>query len=295
MTKNRETGPVNCILDGLDECEPESLELLLSKLNQIDTESLLKVIVLSREHPMCLKHSLGHFPGIRLYPDAKEDVNNGLQLYISSRVAELARVEQYSDALAQYVEKILRERSNGTYSWVSFVIDSLRDVEVSDVEAHLDDLPQGLDAMYRRMLQQVKPQYQGFFRDILRWCTFSQRSLAPNELVAALGLKATKSLESTEVLRGKLGYCGHLVNVSETAVTLVHQSAYDFLTRPPAHGGDANAWYSLRDTEREHAELAGACLSYLQNGCLDDQNRPHRYVKQPNKFGCTLPVYAGWY
>lgn len=60
MTNDIKDSRVSCVLDGLDECEPESLQDLLKKLNKIaSTSPGLELIVLSREYPSCLGASLG--------------------------------------------------------------------------------------------------------------------------------------------------------------------------------------------------------------------------------------------
>lgn len=75
---------VTCILDGLDECEPASLQDLLKKLNKITSTSPgLRIIVLSREYPSYLGDSLSQSLRIRLDPDAKAEVSDGLEICIS--------------------------------------------------------------------------------------------------------------------------------------------------------------------------------------------------------------------
>ncbi|KAM5347736.1 hypothetical protein ACJ41O_007560 [Fusarium nematophilum] len=210
LLKMMGTSRVSCVLDGLDELLLPSLETLLSKLSAVSgPEAQFRVLVVSREHPKCLKSSLGQFPRIRLDPDAKDEVSAGLEQYISTRVAELASSEEYSATLSDHIKKTLAERSDGTYLWVSFVVKDLRSVEAADVEKRLGELPRGLDAYYARMLDQVAESQRIMVCDILRWCTFAARPLEPHELVAALGIEATNSMTEDEILRSKLAYCGH--------------------------------------------------------------------------------------
>lgn len=59
MTNDIKDSRVSCVLEGLDECELESLQDLLKKLNKIaSTSPGLKLIILSRECPSCLGASL---------------------------------------------------------------------------------------------------------------------------------------------------------------------------------------------------------------------------------------------
>lgn len=272
MTNDIGDSQVSCILDGLDECEPVSLQDLLQKLNKItSTSPRLKIIVLSREHPRCIEASLGQFLRIRLDPDAKAEVRDGLDLYISTRVAELSQIKQYPDDLTSHVKKKLKEKSKGTYLWVSFVVKDLQKVEVSEVEESLDRLPQGLHPLYERILEQVDPVHQGLTLDILRWCTFAVRPLTLNELASVLGMQPTSLLDKEAVLRGKLAYCGHLISISDDKISLVHQSAYDFLTRHiPDHG--KVPWFSLSSVEVEHSKLASICIAYFYDVFLKDED-----------------------
>ncbi|KAL6816354.1 ankyrin repeat-containing domain protein [Trichoderma camerunense] len=252
-----------CIIDGLDECEPISLELLLKNLKKItSTSPKLKIIVLSREYPQIFGASLGQFPRIRLDPDAKTEVNRGLEQYISTRVAELSESKQYTTELANHVKECLMEKSAGTYLWVSFTVKDLQTMEISEVEESLNQLPQGLDALYERIFQQVESTQRGLTLDILRWCTFTVRPLSLNELATALEIKPTGLLDSVTILRGKLAYCGHFLSITNDTVTLVHHSAYNFLTRRVPIS-EAMPWFSLSNVELEQSELASECISYF--------------------------------
>lgn len=256
---------VSCILDGLDECEPASLQDLLKKLNKItSTSPKLKVIVLGREYPSYLGVSLGQFLRIRLDPDAKSQVSDGLDLYISARVAELSKSKQYPDELTKHVKKTLKEKSAGTYLWVSFVVRDLQNVEVFEVEESLDQLPEGLHPLYERILEQVSLAHRSPTLDILRWCTFAFRPLTLRELASALEIQPTSLLDSEAVLRGKLTYCGHFLSISNGFISLVHQSAYDFLTRQFSDCRNI-PWFSLSNMEMEHSKLASACIAYFHD------------------------------
>lgn len=261
-----------CVLDGLDECEPTSLELLLKNLKKItNTLPRLKILVLSREYPQYIGASLGQFPKIRLDPDAKTEINRGLQQYISTRVAELSESKQYPNQLANYVKQSLTEKSAGTYLWVSFTVKDLQSMEISEVEESLNKFPQGLDALYERILQQIESTQRGLILDILRWCTFAVRPLSLNELATALKIQSTGLLDSTTILRGKLAYCGHFLSITDDTATLVHHSAYDFLTRQIPNSEEM-PWFSLSNVELEQSRLASTCIAYFHGVYSKDKD-----------------------
>ncbi|KAL7953809.1 ankyrin repeat-containing domain protein [Trichoderma compactum] len=239
-------------IDGLDECEPISLELLLKNLKKItSTSPRLKIIVLSREYPQIIGALL----------DAKTEVNRGLEQYISTRVAELSESKQYTPQLANHVKECLMEKSAGTYLWVSFTVKDLQTMEISEVEESLNQFPQGLDVLYERILQQIESTQRGLILNILRWCTFAVRPLSLNELATALEIKSTGLLDRVTILRGKLAYCGHFLSITKDAVTLVHHSA-----------SEAMPWFPLSNVELEQSKLASACISYFYDVYSQDKD-----------------------
>lgn len=166
--------------------------------------------------------------------------------------------DDYSAELASTVRDTLKKKSSGTYLWVGFAIEELRKTEISDVEACLNSLPAGLNAIYERMLQQVEPHKQETVRKILRWCTYAARPLTPDEMAVILDIKP----DQPAILSGKLAYCGHLLSISETSISLVHQSVLDFLTHRP-EPGKAVSWFSPFEVDHEQATLASACIDQL--------------------------------
>ncbi|KAI6372680.1 hypothetical protein MCOR25_003645 [Pyricularia grisea] len=97
-------------------------------------------------------------PRIRLDPDHKADVNEGLDAYINSSVHELGP-DSGGDLpllLCHRVNEILKERPKGTFLWVSFAIAHIQGKGPAEVEDSLKQLPTGLDDIYARMLAQVE-------------------------------------------------------------------------------------------------------------------------------------------
>lgn len=282
MANDTGNAQMTCVLDGLDECEQSSLEPLLTKLDKVtSTAPRLKIVVVSREYPH-LVASLGKSSRIRLDPDAKMEVSDGLHRYISTRVAELAESNQYPTELARHVKEVLRGKSAGTYLWVSFVIKDLRNMKISEVEESLDRFPRGLDGLYERILEQVEPAHREMTLNILRWCAFSG-SVTFNFLIDALGITSTKLLDEQAVLRDKLLHCGHFLSVTGHDIALVHQSAFDFLTSPrPSSRG--LPWFSLSHIELEHSKLACACIAHIRahdpKAALEDLRSPMQRARE---------------
>ncbi|TLD18490.1 hypothetical protein PspLS_10163 [Pyricularia sp. CBS 133598] len=147
----------------------EWLENLTSKMP--NTAPHLGLIVISREYPTCLLYSLGSLPRIRLDPDSKEETNAGLELYIASRMRELADTSRgrFLPGLLQKVERTIRKKCNGTYLCIGFAIKKLQTKETSEVEDVLRGIPKGLDDMYARILNQIAEDRLNVAERLLRW------------------------------------------------------------------------------------------------------------------------------
>jgi len=155
-------GTIYCILDGLDECESASAKVLLIKFATLmPTKSNnpppwpLNLVVVSRALPEFILQILSGFPRIRLDPDAETEVNGDIHRFIEVRVDELSSHKRYPELLCEYVEKVFRERAQGTFLWVGIVARMLRKYPWTQVEKALGLFPSGLDELYARILLQI--------------------------------------------------------------------------------------------------------------------------------------------
>jgi len=151
MVRDPVIGFAYCILDGLDECDEASLEMLLNgfkALFSIESKRSacsLSLIVVSREFPNFIPEILSSFPRIRLDPDADTEVNNDINRFIKEKVDELSAGGKYPDSLSLYVKDIFQKRAQGTFLWIGIVAKILKKYRAIDVEAALELFPPGLD------------------------------------------------------------------------------------------------------------------------------------------------------
>ena len=254
---------VTCVMDGLDECDESSLTSLLLKIESLAPTDKLKVLVLSREHPKCIRESLVSRPQIKL-DAALESVSDGLELYINTRVAELAESSpHYPQLLIERIRKSLITGSGGVFLWVSFMIQDLRGKEPSEVVDCLNDLPEGLYEIYERILNQIKPRHRNQVKALLTWVVFAEWPLSLEELVEALAVEETNGLNPSQIVRDYVRFCGHLLTVSETGrvVRFVHQSAKDYLVQ--ARKPPNLSWTPVFDADTGHSTLATGCIACM--------------------------------
>ena len=92
-----------CIVDGLDECEPISLDSLLVKISVYFSQRAfvakcrIKFAFFSREKPELIFESLSQFPSIRL--DELSDSGEDVKRFITAKTQELSRRRTGSQAV----------------------------------------------------------------------------------------------------------------------------------------------------------------------------------------------------
>ena len=89
MVRDPILGTAYCVLDGLDECDEASLEVLLEKFAVLFSAKTngssvchLNLIVLSRDLPDFIPELLSSFPRIRLNPDADTEISSDINQFI---------------------------------------------------------------------------------------------------------------------------------------------------------------------------------------------------------------------
>ncbi|MCJ1269162.1 hypothetical protein MMC22_009051 [Lobaria immixta] len=271
-------GTAYCVLDGLDECDEASLEVLLRKFaalfsGKTNESSVchLNLIIVSRDLPDFIPDLLSQFPRIRLDPDADTEINNDIYRFIEIKVDELSELRHYPEPLRVHVKEVFQKRAQGTFLWVGIVTKALTKYGATEVEEALDLFPQGLDELYARMLLQIDIDRREVAAKILRWVVMAVRPLTLSELSVALDITVEPSavfrFRRDEVMRNKVSYCGYFLTIKQDKVSLIHQSAKDYLLRK-SH--DSNPKLELfRVQERPvNLEIARKCLNYLQHGAL---------------------------
>jgi ankyrin repeat protein len=290
-------GTMFCVLDGVDECDESSLRVLLQKvvnlltLNNSSIAKTFKLVVVSREI-----HALRgcDCSRIRLDPDNDAKVDSDIELFVSTRVQELSRIEGFNNDFRSSVQATLLQRAEGTFLWVGFAMYELLQKETcSEVLEVLEDLPTGLPAIYNRMLLQIPARHKQVSQAILRWVTFAIRPLDLEKLAAAIGLQPRHPHLTTEqVARDAVTRCGPLLKTHGQDVSLVHQSVRDYLLREEHESNAVLDAFRLQP-EPSHLELARKCLDCLaQSNLKNKEIYPFEADHSSNLPLLTYAIYA---
>ncbi|KAF1737862.1 Vegetative incompatibility protein HET-E-1 [Beauveria bassiana] len=257
---------VVCVLDGLDECERESLRQLLDAVGSCLVESgegakpRLKLIILSRPQPAVLKNKLGRYQQIEL--DASDtETTHDVERYIFAKVAELASEQDLSEEMVAQVQRSLLAGADGTFLWVAFVINELQGRSWSKIDEVLRQIPKGLGGIYQRLLRQVDDKEA--LVPILQWVVLAARPLTLEELTVAAGVKAAGTIPATQVTRRQLRVGGLLVKVEGDVVYLVHESAKEFFQSDQVNMKGIEMFHMGQET---HKKLMQTCLAHVEYG-----------------------------
>jgi ankyrin repeat protein len=269
-------GIMFCVLDGLDECDESTTRVLLPRMVGLltDRTSLtmcaFKLVVVSRDIHALRGCSCSR---IRLDPDNDAKVDSDIELFVSTRVQELSRMEGFNNDFQSYVQEALLCRSEGTFLWVGFAMYELSQKQTcSEILEVLEDLPTGLPAIYDRMLLQIPARHREVSQAILRWVTLAVRPLRLGELAAAVGLQPRHPhLTTVKVVCDAIARCGPLLKIQQQEVSLIHQSMRDYLLRQERHSDTVLDAFRLQ-AEPSHLELAQKCLDCLTESILEVQS-----------------------
>jgi ankyrin repeat protein len=262
-------GIMFCVLDGLDECEEDGLRVLIPRLVSLltpktaSTTTAFRLAIVSRDLP-----GLQGCARIKLDPDNNEHVSDDIERFISSHVDELSRIEGFNNNVRVSVQTALLTRAQGTFLWVGFAMHELLQKRTcTQVLEALDVLPSGLSAIYSRILLQIPAERREISSQILRWVCMALRPLQLKELGAAICIQASPLITIEQAVRDQIALCGPFLKVQEQEVTVIHQSARDYLLRKESDSNTALERFRIKSREA-HLELARTCLKCVNQSAL---------------------------
>ena len=276
------------VIDALDECDPESMDLFLvliepyisvqensqAQVHQNDTNCRMKWLLTSR-NDLRIKQPLTGSLDVSLEENSSH-VHEAVRKFIDVKVKQLTRVKHYDNALAALVEENLRQKAEGTFLWVALACRELSKPSVLSVntEEMLLQLPQGISPMYTRIMDQVLTSSDEksaiYIKAILQSMIVALRPLMLPELAVAAGLPQQYH-HNIHILGEYVDQCGSMITVRERQAHFVHLSAKTYLRQ--AQFIHLSAKTHLLENEREsivshdlraeHRNIALNCFRYI--------------------------------
>ncbi|KAH0542300.1 hypothetical protein FGG08_003327 [Glutinoglossum americanum] len=275
VVRDNDLGTIYCVLDGLDECDEDSLEVLMKNFKVFfsmagykSSTGGVKLIAVSRELPQRIAGELSGFLQMKLDPGSDSGVISDIQRFVSVKVDELSMlITGFNDKLRMHVENALLEGAQGTFLWVGFVADELRGKKCAEIIDTLNSLPKGLPGIYNRMLLQIRDSRRDTAALILRWIVMAIRPLTLMELAAAVDVKPSVTATRDQIIKDYIDFCGPLLKVTESEVGLVHQSAKDYFLRKEPDNDPTLERFRVKEGEASF-EIARTCFDYIHNGAF---------------------------
>ncbi|KAF1934132.1 HET-domain-containing protein [Didymella exigua CBS 183.55] len=218
------------IIDALDECVTDRPKLLGFIARQSSVSSRVKWIVSSRNSPDIEKELVTAENQTRLSLELNaKSVATAVQIFIERKVCQLAHKKDFKPEMRHAVLQHLTSNANNTFLWVALVCQELERTENWNVLKKLSSLPPGLDALYRRMIDQVIVSDSAeICLQVLASTAVLYRPVTITELFSLVKLLADL-INNLESVRKIVSLCGSFLTLQEDTVYFVHQSAKDFL------------------------------------------------------------------
>lgn len=229
------------VIDALDECEADLSKLLDTIVQQFEF-SHIKCIVSSRNILGIQQRLESYIPQGILSLELKGNascVSEAVDAYIKHSISCLISI-QGDHGVQEDLRKVVQQKANGTFLWVSLVMKELEQAQSWEVMEVVADMPTDLAALYNRMMHQIN----SLMRRNKRLCknllsaiftAYYPLSLAEVGVVAGIPDQISEDPKSIAKL---VTMCGSFLTLNEDKVYFIHQSAKDFLSTE-IHSGDA--------------------------------------------------------
>jgi hypothetical protein len=216
------------VIDALDECVVDLPKLLDFIVRKSPESPRVKWIVSSRNWPDIGERLVNASQNLSLELNV-EPVSAAVGIFIRHKVLELAQRKKYNNKIRDAVLNHLSSNANGTFLWVALVCQDLEKIPKLAILARLNDFPPGLNALYERMIKQIRnSDYTSLCNRILALIAIVYRPITLPELTSLIDVLEDMS-DDIESLQEIIGFCGSFLTVRKDAIYFVHQSAKEYL------------------------------------------------------------------
>ncbi|KAK8112525.1 hypothetical protein PG984_013051 [Apiospora sp. TS-2023a] len=294
LVTSQDSAPTFCILDGLDECDKESSRKLAQRFHDLFTvikaahsTNTFKLAVVSRD-----QSGLRGFSNLRLQ-ECDVHIQHDIELFIASKIRDSLSHKTDLDGWIRPISDELRNRSEGSFLWISFVVRDLSEYRTSSkVMKALQRTPKGLEEQYRRILHHIFEEHEEEWREIQVFLTWTALAFVPLTLPQlARAIMGSVTHKHQERIKDLLIYCDHLfvVNDKTGTVRFVHSSVKEFLAQPHLII-PTDSVATRTHVENGHRIIMRTCLKILERTSQSDVLKPYAIEFLPRHMkACTAP------
>ncbi|KAL0942886.1 ankyrin repeat protein [Colletotrichum truncatum] len=317
-------GSVICVLDALDESDPEQRKDFLSHirmyLNKDESVRGAKFIITTRGYPQII-NEFTKFPSRKIHLDGDNDeektqIQKEISIVMDYRLQELKeKVPDISESTLDIIREGLSRngKEQRTYLWMHLMfelVEKRRWGNRAKWRALFQNPPDTVAKAYGKLLESVQPESRREVRTLLALILAAERPLTLKELSIAVCARTNTEesqkfdfddvLEEGEFKNWIRWECGSFVAIHGSKAYLIHQTAREFLME----GNNTNQDYWQGSiTEREaHRYMAESCISLLSSEQFEDpvfnDNAYEFYVLQrpsvqiDEEFECPFLEYS---
>jgi ankyrin repeat protein len=230
---------IRCIIDALDECEPESRKSLLQRIRGFYASStsatpstFLKVVTSTRSYPEIISQ-LPPTEEVQLRGTA--GVSRDVEGFIEAECSDLAGRFSLSEDFVAQLSKAMKARADGMFLWATLSMDCVRgslqawETRPKPWVFSTSLVPSGgLDALLAGLFHKMNP----VASKALKWATLSFRPLSKDEIASinkyesASTNRVCRTLEEHELNCSPLGYFD-----GQGVLHIYHQSIKDYIRK----------------------------------------------------------------
>ncbi|KAF2418759.1 HET-domain-containing protein [Tothia fuscella] len=220
------------LIDALDECLVDLPELLTFVVNVSSQSPCVKWIVSGRNWPSIARDLDTVTQKVRLCLELNaQSISAAVATFIQFQVNWLTKRNEYGSDVQDAVYQHLLLNANGTFLFVALVCKELADVSEWDAEEVVRAFPPGLDSLYKRMLDQFyNLKHTELCKSILATVLTVLRPITLDELPSLVDMPP-RSSRNYKALEEIIRLCGSFLIVQERIISIVHQSAKDYLLK----------------------------------------------------------------
>jgi hypothetical protein len=278
-------GNVLCVLDALDECQPQDRQVLIQNLlnfyaasSRVRPNGTLKFLVTSRPYDdieLGFKEIPPSLPAIRLSGEMENDkISQEIDLVIRERVAKLTQDNQLSQRTKQNLEQRLLAMEHRTYLWLHLAIEGIQDLYRNSLQPDtelIEWVPSSVEDAYEKILCKVDSKYTKTVTTLLHMIVGARRPLTTAEMAVAFGMYSCPnatvfedvSVDQDRLERRIRHLCGLFVFINHSRIYLIHQTAREFLLKRNGINEGHSGWRHCLDPIESESIMVRACVQYL--------------------------------
>lgn len=289
---------LTCFIDALDECPEDDVRAMLKSLGSLSDAALddgidLHICFSSRHYPHITFERCQH-----LILDGQEGHEQDISTYVQNELVGKGK-------LIENMKLEIQRRAQGVFLWAELVVQILnKDSDrgnVSRLQTRLDEIPDGLDDLFRDILQRGV-QENSYLVQILQWILYAQRPLTPQEMYLAVHSGTSDSthikpwdseeIEPRAVNLFILDSSKGLAEMTkgkkrrESTVQFIHESVRDYLRKT---GFGVLAPNLVEDLEgATHEYLYRCCSQWMSDDVIKHLMLPEELPKAKSPEGKDL-------